>query len=349
MSKSKNNYPDPWIFIDKYGVDALRLYLMSSTLMKGEDSNFSEKAVQDIASKIVGRLFNVLAFYELYRDKSLELDEIPKSENVLDKWIMSRLSQTINEVTKGMDSYDMAEATRPIDPLVDDLSTWYLRRSRERMKDGDKEAKTTLYFVLKNIAKLLAPFAPFSAESIWLRLKNEKEAESVHLIEWPKGEKVSTEIISNMKIARDIVSVGLKERQIHNIPVRQPLRSAVFGNKLDNVYLEIIKDELNVKEIKHDLHEENLILDFEITEELKQEGQYRELVRALQDMRKDSGLIPSDVISLSISTSEQGKKLIESWQKEIQKTVGIKEIKFEENTGVEVKINELVFVVSIQK
>jgi len=168
-------------------VDALRIYLMSSTLMKGEDANFSEKAVQDISNKIIGRLFNVLAFYQLYRDEKLELNNTYKSKNILDEWIISRLYQMLGEITKGMDEYDIAEATRPIDLFVDDLSTWYLRRSRDRIKEGDKEAKATLYFVLKNLSKIMAPFAPLSAEDIWLKLKNESDKESVHLESWPKN------------------------------------------------------------------------------------------------------------------------------------------------------------------
>ncbi|MFA6511368.1 MAG: class I tRNA ligase family protein, partial [Candidatus Paceibacterota bacterium] len=185
MSKSKNNYPDPWIFIDKYGVDALRIYLMSSILMKGEDANFSEKSVQDISSKVVGRLFNVLAFYELYRDRALETNEKTRSKNILDKWILARFYQVLSEITEGMERYDMVEATRPLDLFIDDLSTWYLRRSRERIKDGDIEAKQTLYFVLKTLAKLIAPLAPLSAEDIWFKLKNKEDEESVHLTTWP--------------------------------------------------------------------------------------------------------------------------------------------------------------------
>ena len=279
MSKSKNNYPDPWSFIDKYGADALRLYLMSSTLMKGEDANFSEKTVQDISSKIIGRLFNVLAFYELYRDKELERENKTKSRDALDKWITSRLDQALEEITKGMESYDMAEATRPIESFVDDLSTWYLRRSRERIKNGDKETKQTLYYVLKTLAKIIAPFAPFTAEDIWLRLRGEKEEESVHLAEWPKkplkmfsfGNK---NLLEKMRLTRSIVTLGLEARQKAGIKVRQPLNKLRIKNyEFQKEYLELIKDELNVKEIISDSSIKNEVgLDTEITEELRREG-----------------------------------------------------------------------------
>jgi isoleucyl-tRNA synthetase len=360
MSKSKKNFPDPWIFIDKYGVDALRIYLMSSTLMKGEDANFSEKTVQDIASKIVGRLFNVLSFYELYREKSIEENKNIESKNVLDEWIVSRLYQTLNEITKGMEGYDMAEATRPIDLFVDDLSTWYLRRSRERIKDGDKEAKQTLYFVLKTFAKVLAPFAPFSAEDIWLSLKNTDDAESVHLTEWPKEsfkdillDKITgkSKVLENMKKVRNIVSLGLESRQKAGIKVRQPLNLLkVKSYELESEYTELIKDELNIKEVLKDENiETEVLLDLEITEELKQEGDYRELARALQDMRKNMGLTPSDMVSVFFETNEAGKNLIQKFEDDLKKTVLVSNIEFKNNEGLEIKIGELIFKTKIEK
>jgi len=363
MSKSKNNYPDPWIFINKYGVDALRIYLMSSTLMKGEDANFSEKAVQDISNKIIGRLFNVLAFYQLYRDEKLELNNTYKSKNILDEWIISRLYQMLGEITKGMDEYDIAEATRPIDLFVDDLSTWYLRRSRDRIKEGDKEAKATLYFVLKNLSKIMAPFAPLSAEDIWLKLKNESDKESVHLESWPKnltpsplslirrGVGERSDVIRNMEIVRKIVTLGLEARQKASIKVRQPLSKLRIKNYVLGIeYTELIKDELNVKEITQDKSLETEVdLDIKITEDLKQEGDYRELVRALQDMRKKMGLTPSDVVSIVFETGEAGKKLIEKFEADLKKTVLVSEIKFNANAGDEIKIDNLVFKVKIDK
>lgn len=350
MSKSKNNFPDPWILFDKFGVDSIRFYLMSCPVMKGEDFNFSEKGVQDITSKIITRLDNVVTFYELYRDKNLEKDaQISKSENVLDLWIIARLNQLIDEVTNGMVMYDMSQATRPFDGFIEDLSTWYLRRSRESLKDGSKEAKETLYFVLKTISQLLAPFTPFIAEDIWRKFKSDTEVESVHLTEWPKNEKIITDkelqIISQMSRAREIVTLGLEARQKANIKVRQPLHELVVKDYgLEEEYSEIIKDELNIKNISIDTSIENEVkLNTHITEELRIEGQYRELVRAIQDMRKKQGLMPSDVISLSIKTNEEGENIINTFKDELLKTVGAKEVKIEETEGTEVKIDELIF------
>jgi len=371
MSKSKHNYPDPWIFIDKYGVDALRLYLMSSPLMKGEDANFSEKLVQEISSKIIGRLFNTLVFYELYRDSLLEQQTgEPNVSNILNKWILARLHQVAHEITLGMEAYDMALATRPIELFIEDLSTWYLRRSRERIKEGDKEAKQTLYFILKTTATFIAPFAPFAAEDMWQRLKNKEDEVSVHLENWPHEEKaeglfgkilntlsggktrnIDSPVITNMVVARNIVTLGLEARQKAGIKVRQPLGVLKVKNyTLDAEYTEILKDELNVKEIIGDDALLNEVeLDTIISPELKEEGDYRELVRALQDMRKKLGLTPSESITLTVNTSEEGKSLIRKFEADLKKTVLVSELNFTGNDGETIKVDNLIFIVKIQK
>ena len=367
MSKSKNNFPDPWILFDKYGVDALRLYLMASPLMKGEDANFSEKTVQDIASKIIGRLGNVLAFYELYRDKEVEsVKSKVESQNVLDIWILSRLNQLVDEVTKAMDLYDMTEATRPFDLFVDDLSTWYLRRSRDRMKanlpkadarsgeagfrDGD-DAKKTLYVVFKTVAKVIAPLAPFMAEDMWQKLKTDGDAESVHLAEWPGMQVLgsSEEVLGAMQEARRIVTLGLEARQKANIKVRQPLAQLKAKNfKLKAEYLEIIQDELNVKNVAEDSSlETDVWLDTNITPELKREGEYRELVRAVQDLRKKEGLTPSDVITLSLSLNAQS--MIAGFETEMKKTVLAKEIVFTATEGEAIEVAGATVLAQVRK
>jgi isoleucyl-tRNA synthetase len=356
MSKSKGNFTDPWILFDKYGVDALRLHLMSSPLMKGEDANFSEKSVQEVASKVFGRLYNVLAFYELYKEESLESTERPKSKDMLDQWMLLRLEDTIKGVTKGMEAYDMAEATRFFDPLVDDLSTWYLRRSRERIKGGDPDAKQTLYFVLRNLATLLSPFAPFSAEDIYLKLKHADDPESVHLCEWPKvnngslfmrifGKKVD---FLNMQEVRKVVSLGLQARQKAGIPVRQPLSSIKISTYINPEYMGLIKDELNIKEVIV-AKNADIILDTNITEELKQEGIYRELLRAVQGMRKKMGLTPSDVIAISFETSDEGKEIIQKFEPDIKKVATASSLEFRVNDGEEIKLGELIFKIKIEK
>ncbi|HRH31414.1 MAG TPA: class I tRNA ligase family protein, partial [Candidatus Paceibacterota bacterium] len=208
MSKSIGNIVNPWEQMDKYGVDVLRLWMFSVN-QPGEGKNYDENVVRELASKTLGLTYNVLAFYELYRDQSLEVSAEKEmqnstgSKNVLDQWILSRLNQLIAESTTSLDSYRMIEPVRAIRDFIGDMSTWYLRRSRDRLKDGDKDAKQTLYIVLKKLAQVLAPFAPFAAEDIWQKLKNDSganpDAESVHLSTWPIAGVVNDVVLSDME------------------------------------------------------------------------------------------------------------------------------------------------------
>ncbi len=356
MSKSIGNVVDPWAMMDKYGADTLRLW-MYSVNQPGESKNFDEKTVSELHNKFFNLLYNVLAFYELYRDSSIEnnVSKLGTNSNILDKWIIARLNELIIDSTEQIDKYKLLEPVRAMRLFIDDLSTWYLRRSRERIKNGEVEAKQTLYFVLKNLAKLVAPFAPLSAEDIWQKLKSDGDEESVHLANWPTVEKNSDlkedEIILEMQNIRKIVTLGLQARQKVGIPVRQPLgRLDVVCDRLDEKYFEIIKDELNVKEIKFNMGDElSISVDTEITPELKVEGQYRELTRAIQDMRKGRGLTPSDVVNLEIETNEDGRKIIEKFETEIKKIVLAQKIEFKTNDGAETKIGDLVFKIEIKK
>lgn len=357
MSKSRGNVVDPWLMFEKYGADTIRLW-MYCVNQPGESKNFDERTVMELHRQFFGLLYNVVAFYELYREKDLEVFEKVESENVLDIWILARLNELTKNVTENLDNYRTLEPVRAIRDFIDDLSTWYLRRSRERIKEGDKNAKQTLYFVLKNLTKIMAPFAPFASEDIYRKLRNENEPESVHLCEWlesPKSDEkdivITSVILSGMQNLRKIISLGLKERQKAGIPVRQPLLSLKVKEwKFSNAYEEIAKEELNVKDIYEDKNiKEEIELDIKITPNLKEEGNYRELVRAIQDMRKKAGLTPSEVISLSIETDEVGKNLIQKFEADFKKTILVNEIKFEVNSGEEVKVDTLNFKVSIEK
>ncbi|MBI2630700.1 isoleucine--tRNA ligase [Candidatus Nomurabacteria bacterium] len=377
MSKSLGNIVDPWQMIEKYGVDTLRLW-MYSVNQPGESKNFDEKTVALLHNQVFGLLYNVLAFYELYRDKNLEkihLTPWPLSlirrgvgekSNILDQWILARLDELTDLSIKNLDNYKLLEPVRGIRDFIGDLSTWYLRRSRDRIKAGDNEAKATLYFVLKTLAKLMAPFAPFAAEDIWLKLKNEDDKESVHLESWPhltpwplsiyykwRGVGERSLVIKNMESVRKIVTLGLEARQKTGIKVRQPLASLKVKSekeKLTQEYLDLIKEELNVKEVVFDNSIEGEVwLDIRIDEELKAEGDYRELVRALQDMRKKNGLTPSDVISLTIETNKAGKELVQKFEADMKKTVLVSSIEFAENAGEKIKIDNLHFRIKIDK
>ncbi len=336
MSKSLGNIVDPWEMIEKYGVDTLRLW-MYSVNQPGESKNFDEKTVAELHNKVFNLLYNVLAFYELYRDTALESGEYAQSENILDQWIVARLNQLTMTMTENLDNYKLLEPVRALREFIDDLSTWYVRRSRDRMKDGDAEAKRTLYFVLKTTAKLMAPFAPFAAEDIWLRLGGEK---SVYFENWPEYEsKVeSQKVLEEMQKVRETVTLGMEARQKAKFAVRQPLNKLkVKSEKLKVEYYEILKDELNVKEIVQDAAIESEVeLDTEITPELKREGEYRELVRAIQDTRKKQGLTPSDVITLTLP--ENAKDTVAGFEGDLKKTVLAESVTF---AGSEIVIEKV--------
>jgi len=353
MSKSLGNVVDPWMMIDKYGVDTLRLW-MYSVNQPGESKNFDEKTVSELHNKVFNILYNVLAFYELYRDKELENNNYKiVSKNILDKWIIVRLDQLIEDTTKQLDNYKILEPVRAIRDFIDDLSTWYLRRSRERLKDGDEEAKKTLYYIIKTLIKLMAPFTPFSSDHVWYKLKIKDDVESIHLENWPEisTPTIDLDIIKEMQEVREVVTLGLQARQKAAIPVRQPLKELIIQNyKLKIEYQEIIKDELNVKGIRFVEGDDNKVeLDLEITEELKKEGQYRELLRAIQDIRKNNKLNPNDVITLIIQAGTKEQELINQFKNELMRIVSAREIKIKENDGQEIKIDEFIFKIIIEK
>lgn len=353
MSKSLGNGVDPWEMMNKYGVDTLRLW-MYSVNQPGEPKNFDEKTVAELNNKIFNLLYNVLAFYELYRDKSLEsgnLRQDLKEANVLDQWILARLEEVTEITTKQLDSYKLLEPVRTMRSFIDDLSTWYLRRSRDRIKEGDEDAKETLYYVLKNLAKLMAPFAPFAAEDIWQKLRNENDKESIHLEKWNTPQSFDSKVIEEMKEVRDVVTLGLQERQKAGIPVRQPLQELVVtGYKLPVSYIEIIRDELNVKEVRiEEGTEQKVALDLVVSDELKKEGLCRELVRAVQDIRKKNGLNPSDIVTLEVFTAGEGQELVEKFKELLMKSVSAKEIIFKENEGSPVKVDNIEFIINVVK
>jgi len=335
MSKSVGNVVEPMEQIEKFGADTVRLW-MYSVNQPGDNKNYDEKTVLELSRQVFGLLYNVLSFYELYRDKSLENNDNPKSENVLDKWIISRLSELLELTTKNLDSYKLLEPVRATRDFIGDLSTWYLRRSRDRIKDGDKDAKQTLYFVLKTLSKILAPFAPFSTEDIWQKLKTETDEESINLTTWPKMALADKDVLGAMKVTQELANTGNMLRKKNNIPVRQPLATFFVPNDLSTEHKQILKEELNVKEITK--QDDEAHFDQNITPELKREGDYRELVRAIQDMRKEQGLTPSEMIKLTVSNNLESS--IEGFQDDLKKTVSAKEILFTDLGEEKVKIEK---------
>ena len=350
ISKSKQNYTDPYVLFDTFGADAFRMYLLSSPLMKSEDLNFADKGVDEINKKCLMRLANVYSLYALYKDKSSHEDS-NSSEHILDRWVVARFNQLHKEVTEHMEAYEVDRATKLVIDFVDDLSTWYARRSRDRLK-GDDEADriatlSTLKWVLRKYAKVLAPAAPFIAEWLWQEVKRDDDPESVHLVHWCSVKDSDEQLLADMQITRDMVSRALDKRVEAKMKVRQPLSSVTVNKKLDDEFLELIKDEVNVKEVLVNEKLDDVELDTELTDELKNEGSVRDLLRHIQDARKKAGLTPDDQATLRIETDETGKKLVEQYRETIEKTALLKEISFDGADGESISINGVNYVVSI--
>lgn len=327
MSKSVGNVVNPWEMMDKYGVDTLRLW-MYSVNQPGESKNFDERTVDEISKRVFNLLDNVYSFYELYRDEECETREFRlENPNVLDSWILMRLSELTDEMTTKLDNYKLLEPVRALREFVDDLSTWYLRRSRDRIKDGDKDAKRTLYYVLKQVSKLMAPFAPFAAEDLYQKLRTSDSAESVHLSEWPLSANADKEkikkVVEDMSEVRKLVSVALEQRSKANIKVRQPLSELKIKNtELRNEFLELVKEELNVKKVTQDeTIAEEVELNTVITPELEEEGRVREIIRSIQDLRKERNLKPGESMIYEVPESE--KELFGKYKEEIQRATNI--------------------------
>ncbi len=330
MSKSLQNYPDPMELANRVGADAMRFYLLSSSIVRGEDLSVSEKEIQELYRKNIGRLHNVLAMYEMYANESVHICEA--STHVLDRWIIARLNEVTKEITEGYTNYELDKATRPIEGLIDDLSVWFLCRSRERLKGEDETDKAlalgTLRYTLKQLALLMSPVMPFYAEYLFQKVREEIDAESVHLMPWPKGGEVESAVLDGMNEVRRLVTEALEIRMKENIKVRQPLKKLSFGSDVASVgeeLLFLLKDEVNVKEIERVSQNEKVAvtLDLSITPELKQEGDVRELMRAIQDARKGMGLSPDDRVVLVLTSA--GKELIAPFESEVLRTTGARE------------------------
>jgi isoleucyl-tRNA synthetase len=310
LSKSKKNYTDPYILFDRFSADAFRYYLMSSVLMQAEDLTFRDDEVKEIQNRVVNMLRNVLTFYALFRDEVPE-SNTEKSTNVLDTWILSRLAEVIQNAGDSFDAYDITHATRPMRDFIDDLSTWYVRRSRERVKGSDsadkKNALATLRCVLTEFSKCIAPVMPFIAEEIFQATKFSTDPLSVHLCEWPQAGTINSALHQEMNRTRTVASEALMLRQKSGIKVRQPLSALLIPGELSNELIEIVKDEVNVKEVK--VGQAEMSLDITMTPELIREGDIREFMRALADARKERQMTQKERVAIHIS--ENAKTTLE--------------------------------------
>ncbi|MBI5106841.1 MAG: isoleucine--tRNA ligase [Solirubrobacterales bacterium] len=389
MSKSKGNIVVPWDVIDRYGADAFRWYFFSSK-QPWDGYRFSPETIGEGVRLFLNTLWNTYGFLVLYEDAAgAAADAEPGAETELDRWALSRLGATVEVVTERMDAFDCTTAARAIAQLVDDLSNWYVRRSRRRFWDGDPRAFATLRECLVTIAKLLAPFTPFVADEIYDNLDGTEP--SVHLCDWPVAPARDLALEADMATAREAVALGLRARSTAKVGLRRPLREAVVvaaGRERDAIERmgDVVREELNVKQLRfvseadelgsyelkpnyrtlgprfgkkmpqiaeavasldaqsvaaalrdgrtvgvnvdghdHELVAEDLqlallplegfqveregghavALDLAIDEELRREGLAREIVRVVQNTRKDAGLDVSDRIELAFGGDEE--------------------------------------------
>jgi isoleucyl-tRNA synthetase len=321
MSKSKGNYTDPLENLDKYGADAFRYYVMSAPVMHAEDFSFRDEDLREAHNRIINMFWNSYQFYALYKDSVPHGAQSPRS-HVLDVWVMARLDETVHAMTDAMDAYDMPRACKSLRDMIDDYSTWYVRRSRERAKsDSAADTLATQREVLVMLAKLSAPIMPFIAESVYRGVVGEG---SVHLELWPKKPNLSDSaaLLSDMRAVRDAVSLALEARAKAGIKVRQPLAKLTVPTMLSPELLSIVAEEINVKEV---VVGTELALDITLTPALVREGQIRDLIRAVQELRKEADLKPSDTIVLTVDTggSEDMRLLVEEARADLLRVAGV--------------------------
>ena len=260
MSKRLKNYPDPTLMLDTYGADAIRLYMIYSPVVKAESLKFSETGVKQLMRDLLIPWWNAYSFFVTYANVDGFHDKevvYPESDNVLDKWIVSSMETLIHDVTEAMDDYDLQKSVRPFVKFVEDLTNWYIRRSRRRFwksqNDGDKLcAYRTLRYVLVQLSKVAAPFTPFIAEEIYSNLKGESDPESVHLCDFPAANDAARQPALEKAMAEvmTVVELGRRLRADNDLKVRQPLSAIrIAGTTIEGLE-DLVTDELNIKKVQ---------------------------------------------------------------------------------------------------
>jgi len=340
MSKSKGNIVDPWTVMSTYGVDAVRWYFYTAT-PPGEPKNFDEAELGKTLRKVHLIVYNSFVFWKTYADPKKTKIKISKSSNILDRWILARLNESTEIVTKRLEQYELREAALEIESFIDDLSRWYIRRSRRRLQrpenQKDYEAVSAmLREVLLSLTQLMAPFTPFFSEMIYGALDGEKE--SVHLGDWPKAERRpgDKKLTLGMKAVRDLSALGLAKRAEAGIKVRQPLASMAIGVAMGKELEKILADEVNVKKIVVDKKlKDDIRLDTVITPELRAEGVRRDIARMVQELRQKASLEPKDRIAIFATLPEEVANALRAGEKALLADLGAKSISYARSEKVD--------------
>ena len=320
MSKSKKNFPDPMELINKYGADSLRLYLMSSTLMKSENLNFSEKEVSDLRRKVFLIWWNMISFYKLFADQDHNVSNFPKkASHIMDQWLLSQMTNLTTEVKQNLEDYEIVKASRLLIEFINDFSTWYLRLSRERVKAEDNQEVSYVFGAcLYRLAQLFAPICPFFSELVHHNMIDEKT--SIHLTDWPNSftELVNPELETEMNLVMKIVEMGRSIRRDKGIKLRHPLSKLTVKGSVSLTYKDlskIITEELNVKQLCWKSgHDDELQVRYDLTlsADLKQEALARDLIREIQDLRRKAQLAVDEKVIFELPSWP------EKWQREIE-------------------------------
>lgn len=355
MSKSFGNYPDPKLTIEKYGGEALRLYFMSSPIMKGDDLDMREDDIKEQHRKVMLILWNSYKYFVTYANANnwTPNKNQAKSTHILDTWIEGRLETMIQAIDEGLEGYDYPKATRAIRPFVEDFSTWYIRISRDRLASGDTEALQSMYDVLVRFTIAVAPILPFISETMYqnlVRTIDTESPDSVHLCMWSEAKldviKNTERVHQKMEELRALSTLAHSIRSEANISLRQPL-AKIFVQAThittDDEYAELLKQEVNAKEIAFEIPADtsaksadglSVALDTNLTDELMQEGTQRELVRAIQNFRKEKGLEVEQIIALSYFTEDDSiKHILENKKTEILKIARLSGLEFSNDIG----------------
>lgn len=357
MSKSRGNIVDPWIIVNKYGIDATRWYFYTIN-PPGEPKRFSEKEIFEVIKKFLNIYWNSFCFFATYTNSKIDISK-PAFNNPLDRWIVSRLYSLVSQVEKNLDNYQIRSAAQLIEEfVVKDFSQWYIRRSRKRFQrpsslKENREALQTLGWTLLFLSKITASFIPFLSEYLYQELKkitSFKAKQSVHLEDWPRISKKWQNKTLEKKMAqlRVFASLGLRVRAKAGIKIRQPLKSAGINFNFSRLLLEILKEELNVKtiEIKQRVVKRKgwkkekekdfvLALNIKIDPQLKKEGIKREVVRHLQKMRNKLNLNPSHWIKIYYQGNSYLEEIINEFKKDILSQTLAKTIEKGKDQGVD--------------
>jgi isoleucyl-tRNA synthetase len=352
LSKSKRNFPDPWIMIEKYGADALRLYLLSSQVVDGRDLFFSEHDLKNIFSGSILKILNLGKLYKFYNISSiveknkLGVNDIHEVKELINKWVLSFIYYKKNQIKQKLDNYETQKACREVINLIDEISLFYVKYAKELIKNEDKETSIVFTWVLYQLSKIIAPVMPFMGEYLYKLIPFQRE-KSIHLEDFDDlNYPIDDVLLNNIKLVKTILNSGLSLRKENRIKLRYPVRCIYININLDSQILRFIKKALNAKAIMvapdfAKLNLENLLvkenetikiaMDRILDSDLISEGLISDLIRCINNVRKKLNLYPGEQAVVDIfydkETSSQIPDIIKANIKKIMSATYSKRIR----------------------